>query len=164
MRNKKRLKLADVRGPAARRPLEDLVAVRIARLADVMARLAEQYVTSQVGAHGSDLRLLNLLDATEGITVNEIARRIHIDKGWVSRSLQRLEESGLVSRSSSRSDARVSVVHLSPRGRAALDRIKPTTFAREQRLLDGIEEERFKAELDRLMANAEALLASGSAQ
>jgi DNA-binding MarR family transcriptional regulator len=113
MQKNKRLRLADARTGTVRRPLEDLVAVRVARLADVVARLAEQFVTSQVGARGSDLRLLNLLDATEGVTVNEIARRIHIDKGWVSRSLRRLEKSGLVSRRGSSADERVWVVQLS---------------------------------------------------
>lgn len=159
MPDSKRLRLADARTDTARRSLEDLVAVRIARLADVVARLAEQTVVSKNGLRHTDLRLLNLLDAADGITVNEIARRTHIDKAWVSRSLRRLEEAGLLSRHDSSTDARICVVRLSARGRAALDRIRPVTSAREKRLLEGIDESRFKADLDRLMANAKNLLA-----
>jgi DNA-binding MarR family transcriptional regulator len=141
--------------------LEDLVAVRIARLADVVARLAGQSVTVQVGVPHTDMRLLNLLDGTEGVTVNEIARRAHIDRAWVSRCLRRLEKSGLVSRRGSRTDARVCVVTLSAKGRATLDKIRPMTASREKRLLDGIDARRFKADLERLKANAETLLAEG---
>jgi DNA-binding MarR family transcriptional regulator len=158
MPSSRRLRLADAGADTARRSLEDLVAVRIARLADVVARLAEQSVVSRNGLRHTDLRLLNLLDATDGITVNEIARRTHIDKAWVSRSLRRLQDSGLLSRHDSSTDARVCVIRLSARGRAALDRIRPVTSAREKRLLDGIDELRFKADLDRLMANAKNLL------
>jgi len=159
MPDSRRLRLADARTDTARRSLEDLVAVRIARLADVVARLAEQSIVSKDGLRHTDLRLLNLLDASDGLTVNEIARRTHIDKAWVSRSLRRLEDAGLLSRHDSSTDARVCVVRLSARGRAALDRIRPVTSAREKRLLEGIDGARFKADLDRLMANAKELLA-----
>jgi DNA-binding MarR family transcriptional regulator len=160
MRHSSRPRLIDARTGTTGKSLEDLVAVRIARLADVMARLANQAVTAQVGARNVDLRLLNILDAADGLTVNEIARRVHIDKAWVSRSLRRLEKSGHVSRRSSRTDARVCLVYLSSSGRAALDRMKPLTSAREKRLLEGLDETRFKADLDRLMTNARTLLAS----
>ena len=141
--------------------MEDLVAVRVARLADVVARLAAQSVMARVGVANTDLRLLNLLDGTEGVAVNEIARRAHIDRAWVSRSMRRLEKTGLVSRRGSRTDARLCVVSLSAKGRAALDEIRPLTAAREKRLLNGIDEIRLKADLDRLKANAEAMLAGG---
>jgi DNA-binding MarR family transcriptional regulator len=160
MRYSSRLRLIDARTDTVRKSLEDLVAVRIARLADVMARLANQSVTAQVGARNVDFRLLNILDAADGLTVNEIARRIHVDKAWVSRSLRRLEKSGHVSRRNSRTDARICLVHLSASGRAALDRIKPLTSAREKRLLEGLDETRLKADLDQLMTNARKLLAS----
>src|SRR5689334_108566 len=113
MQKNRRLRLADARVDAVSKSLEDLVAVRIARLADVVARLGAQTVTARVGIRRTDMRLLNLLDGTEGVTVNEIGRRAHIDRAWVSRSVRRLEESGLVARRDSEADARVCVVSLS---------------------------------------------------
>lgn len=163
MQRNGRLRLADVRMHTVRKTMDDLVAVRVARLADIMARIAAQFVTARLGVPNTDLRLLNLLDGTDGVTVNEIARRVHIDRAWVSRCLRRLEKSRLVSRCGSRADARVCVVNLSARGRAALDQIRPQTAAREKRLLNGIDEIRFKADLDRLKANAEAVLVSAQA-
>jgi DNA-binding MarR family transcriptional regulator len=52
-------------------------------------------------------------------------------------------------------------VSLSAKGRAALEQIRPLTAARERRLLSGIDEIRFKADLERLKTNAEAMLARG---
>jgi DNA-binding MarR family transcriptional regulator len=145
-----------------RKSLEDLVAVRIVRIAEVISRLATQTIEAQVGLRNTDLRLMNLLDASEGITVNEIARRAHVDKAWVSRSLRELQKSGLVTRRSLREDSRLCVVELSAKGRALLEQVRPLASAREARLLAGIDRATFKAELDRLMANAEAMLSTAS--
>jgi DNA-binding MarR family transcriptional regulator len=144
-----------------RKSLEDLVAVRIVRIAEVIARLATQTIEAQVGLRNTDLRLMNLLDGSEGITVNEIARRAHVDKAWVSRSLRELQKSGLVTRHSLREDSRLCVVALSAKGRSLLEQVRPLASAREARLLAGIDRAAFKAELDRLMTNAEAMLANG---
>lgn len=144
--------------PGRRKSLEDLVAVRIVRIAEVISRLATQTIEAQVGLRNTDLRIMNLLDGTEGITVNEIARRAHVDKAWVSRSLRELQRSGLVTRRSLREDSRLSVVALSAKGRTLLEQVRPMASAREARLLAGIDRSGFKADLDRLMANAEAML------
>jgi DNA-binding MarR family transcriptional regulator len=160
MQKNRRLRIADPEKDAIRKSLEDLVAVRVVRLAEVISRLATQTIEARVGLRNTDLRLLNLLDGTEGVTVNEIARRAHVDKAWVSRSLRELEKSGLVTRRSVRADSRVCVVGLSAKGRAMLEQVRPLASAREARLLDGIDKIRLKADLDRLMANAEAMLAT----
>ena len=145
-----------------RKSLEDLVAVRIVRIAEVIARLATQTIEAQVGLRNTDLRLMNLLDRSDGITVNEIARRAHVDKAWVSRSLRELQKSGLVTRRSLREDSRLCVIGLSAKGRALLEQVRPLASARETRLLAGIDRAGFKADLDRLMTNAAAKLANGS--
>jgi DNA-binding MarR family transcriptional regulator len=142
--------------------LEDLVAVRVVRIAEVVARLATRTIEAQVGLRNTDLRILNLLDRSDGLSVNEIARRAHVDKAWVSRSLRHLETDGLVIRSSLRRDSRVSVITLSARGTARLNQVRPLAKARESRLLAGIDRTAFKRQLDRLMLNAEGLLAAGS--
>jgi DNA-binding MarR family transcriptional regulator len=140
--------------------LENLVAVRIVRIAEVVARLATRTIEAEVGLRNTDLRILNLLDRTDGVTVNEIARRAHVDKAWVSRSLRRLEAVGLVLRSSLPQDSRVSVIALTARGRARLNQVRPLAENHESRLLVGIDQALFKGQLDRLMINAERLLAA----
>ncbi len=159
LRTNRRLRIADPERDAQVRTLEDLIAVRVVRIAEVMARLATRTIEARVGLRNTDLRLMNLLDGTEGVTVNEIARRAHVDKAWVSRSLRHLEDSGLVTRKGNRKDSRLTVVELSAKGRALLEEVRPLALAREKRLLDGIDDLAFKASLDRLMLNAEAMLA-----
>jgi DNA-binding MarR family transcriptional regulator len=160
MLKNRRLRIADPATAGIEASLEDLVAVRIVRIAEVVARLATQTIEARVGLRNTDLRLMNLLDRADGVSVNEIARRAHVDKAWVSRSLRHLEKSGLVTRKSTRKDSRVSVIDLSAKGRALLEQVRPLAAAREARLLDGIHKDAFKASLDRLMANAESMLES----
>ena len=138
-----------------------MVAVRIVRIAEVVTRLATQTIEATVGLRNTDLRILNLLDRTAGVAVNEIARRAHVDKAWISRSLRQLETDGLVIRSSLQQDSRVSVITLTARGKALLNQVRPLADAHEARLLEGIDKSAFKGQLDRLMANAESLLLAG---
>jgi DNA-binding MarR family transcriptional regulator len=158
MQHGRRLRIAASEGAAVKRSLEDLVAVRIVRIAEVVARLATQTIEARVGLRKTDLRLLNLLDGADGVSVNEIARRAHVDKAWVSRSLRHLEKAGLVTRKGTRTDSRISVIDLSAKGRALLEQVRPLAAAHETRLLDGIDARAFKASLDRLMSNAEVML------
>jgi len=152
------LRIAARERDARTRTLEDLVAVRIVRIAEVMARLATRTIEARVGLRNTDLRLMNLLDGAQGVTVNEIARRAHVDKAWVSRSLRHLERSGLVTRKSNHQDSRLTVVDLSATGRALLERVRPLAVAREAQLLEGIDRDAFTASLERLMLNAERML------
>jgi DNA-binding MarR family transcriptional regulator len=158
MQRNRRLRVADPLTDAIRRSLEDLVAVRIVSIAEVVARSAKQTFETQFGLRNTDLRLMNFLDGAKGLTVNEISRRARVDKAWVSRTLRHLEATGLVSRGDDRRDSRMVVVHLSAKGRALLEQVRALASARETRLLDGIDPATFKASLDRLLANAEGML------
>jgi DNA-binding MarR family transcriptional regulator len=144
------------------RPLEDLIAVRIVRIAEVVARLATQTIEARVGLRNTDLRILNLLDCADGVSVNEIARRAHLDKAWVSRSLRHLESARLVTRGGRKHDSRVTIIRLAAKGRAKLAQVRPLAADHESHLLAGIDRTAFKGQLERLMANAEALLIGGT--
>jgi DNA-binding MarR family transcriptional regulator len=158
MQRNRRLRIADPQIDAIERSLEDLVAVRIVSIAEVVARTAKQTFEKRFGLRTTDLRLINFLDGTKGLTVNEISRRARIDKAWISRTVRHLETTGLVSRMEDRKDSRMIVVHLSAKGRALLEQVRALAAARETRLLDGIDRTAFKASLDRLLENAERML------
>lgn len=136
--------------------LENLVAVRIVRLAELIARMAARQFEPTFGLRNTDLRILNLLDGTEGISVSEISRRAHVDKAWISRSLRELGAKGLVTRREDRADTRLSVVSLTAEGKRLLDQVRPIAVANEAVLLEGIDAPAFLTSLDRLMRNAEA--------
>ncbi|MEJ0005452.1 MAG: MarR family winged helix-turn-helix transcriptional regulator [Steroidobacteraceae bacterium] len=79
----------------------------------------------------------------------------------MSRSLRHLEAAGLVTRRGRQQDSRVSVIGLTAKGRAKLGQVRPMAENHELRLLGGIDKKAFKAQLERLMANAEGLLEAG---
>ncbi len=143
------------------RSLETLVAVRLVRIAEVISRLATQTIEARFGLRNTDLRIMNMLDQTEGVTVNEIARRAHIDSAWISRSIRHLETEGLLTRRAHPRDSRLRIVALTDKGAMLLDEVRPVALARELRLLEGIDAPAFRDGLAQLLSNAEAMLDDG---
>lgn len=143
----------------AERSLEDLIAVRLVRIAEVVSRVAGKRFQPRFALRNTDLRIMNMLDRTDGVTVNEIARRAHVDSAWISRSIRHLEDEGMLVRRSHPSDSRLKVVALTAKGKDVLDQVRPLAFAGEAKLMEGIDDPKFKDDLDRLLANAEAMLA-----
>lgn len=162
MNKNRRLKPANTSDINEAGSLEDLVPVKIMRIADVISRLATRGFRARFDLRNTDFRILNLLDHAQGMTVNEIARQTHVDKAWISRSLRQLSKKGLVKRGSDKKDSRMAVIRLTKNGQSLLEEIRPITTATEERLLDGIETEVFKQDLDRLMKNVEAMLDSST--
>jgi len=146
------------------RSLEDNVGVRLIRLAEVFARLAKIGVEEPWGLRNTDLRILNTLDGAGSVPISEIARRTHVDKAWISRSVRELVEKGLVDRSEDPADSRVSLAILTTAGRDLLDRIRPSVIAAEKNVLQGIDERVFKRDLSRLLANVEDVLDAAEGQ
>jgi DNA-binding transcriptional ArsR family regulator len=87
---------------------EDNVGVRIIRLAEVFTRLAKIGVEQPWNLRNTDLRILNTLDGAESVAISEIARRTHVDKAWISRSVRELEKNGLIEKRVDPKDSRVS--------------------------------------------------------
>lgn len=152
---------AQTRPTAARskaKTLEDNVGVRIMRLSEVFSRLSKQLVEERWGLRATELRVLNYLDGKDSVPLNELARRIHVDKAWISRTVRQMEARGLVARRTDPDDARISSVALTDRGRGLYEEIREPARTGERQLLKGIDEQAFKSQLDRLLANAEAIL------
>lgn len=140
--------------------LEDNVGVRVIRLADVFMRLSKLVVEEPTGLRHTDLRILNLLDGADGVSIVEISRRTHVDKAWISRSVRHLIRRGLVQRRIDPEDSRLTLASLTSTGRDLLDSIRPAVARGEQHVLDGIDALTFKQNLDRLLKNAEQILAA----
>jgi DNA-binding MarR family transcriptional regulator len=138
---------------------EDNVGVRIVRLAEVFSRLARIGVEQPYGLRGTELRILNILDGIGSVPISEIARRTHVDKAWISRSVRDLEAKGLVVRRADDADSRKTHAVLTESGRALLDELRPFVTWHEARVLKGIDEAAFKQDLGQLLENAEAILA-----
>lgn len=138
--------------------LEYLAQTRLVRVAEAIERLASRTICPRFGLRNTDLRILNLLDRIDGLSVNELARRAHVDKAWISRSLQALTEAGLVERRRDEKDSRVTIITLTENGREKLEEVRPIAKASETRLFDGIDKNVFKQSLEQLMVNVESAL------
>ena len=137
--------------------LDTLTAVRIVRLAELMARTARRTFEPRFGLRNTDLRILNVLSARDAVPVSELARVTQVGKGWISRSLGELETKRLVRRFAVARDRRVLMVGLTDEGAQLLAAVTPVALERERQLLAGLDEHKVAAMLDRLLANAEAM-------
>jgi DNA-binding MarR family transcriptional regulator len=148
------------RGERTVRPkvLRDHIVGRICRLADAMVRMSSGHMQRRWGLRNTDLRLLNVLDDEEPLSVNELSRRALLDQAWVSRSVRSLERGKLVTRRNHHRDSRLTLVCLTRRGREILEEFRPYAAWSEKVLLTGIEEGRLKPLLDQLESNTQRLI------
>ena len=88
----------------------------------------------------TDLRILVMLGAYQPISVNEVSRRTHVDKAWISRSLAGLLRRKLIRRVAHPSDSRAALLlPLTPKGEALLREIAPVAERYQRQLLQGSE-------------------------
>ena len=66
--------------------------------------------------------VLTTLTETEGISQQDLAKRLYVTKGNISGLLDRLEDAGLVERRSTEGDRRQYAIYLTARGREAAER------------------------------------------
>jgi DNA-binding MarR family transcriptional regulator len=140
-----------------RHQMEDIVQVRLMRVNEVINQIRRHSVGA-LGLRSTDLRLLNILYDVEAISINELARRAHVDKAWISRSVVQLLEKKWISKQQDPNDSRAQLVRLTQKSRKMLDEVRPQVLLNEQILLQGINEVVFKKNLDLLLESAVALL------
>jgi DNA-binding MarR family transcriptional regulator len=138
----------------------DHIVARTCRLADALIRISARHMKERWNIRNTDLRLLNVLDGVERLSVNEISRRALLDQAWVSRSLRALEGRGLVHCCADASDSRLTLVRLTESGRAILDESRPYAAWSEKVLLRGIDAAALKGLLDQVEANTQVLIDS----
>lgn len=140
-------------------PLEDLLQARLGRIHEVINQLA-RYSVGARGLRTTDLRIMNLLFDAGTLSINELARRAHVDKAWISRSVMQLMQRRWVSKQPDPSDARAQLIRLTPKSRTLLESVRPQLQSNEERLLTGVNAAQLKKQLDKVLTNAELLLES----
>jgi DNA-binding MarR family transcriptional regulator len=134
-----------------------LVSVRIVRLAELIIRIGTLSFKDRFGVKPTDLRILVMLGANQPISVNEVSRRTHIDKAWISRSLRGLLRRKLVTRTAHPADGRASSLSLTRKGEALLRKIAPVAQEYQRQLLQGQRRRDVERVLDLLAARAEEM-------
>jgi DNA-binding MarR family transcriptional regulator len=134
-----------------------LVSVRIVRLSEIILRIGTFTFKDRFGVKPTDLRILVMLGAFQPISVNEVSRRTHIDKGWISRSLRGLMRRKLIAKAAHPSDNRASQLSLTSQGEALLRAIAPVAQDYQRQLLQGQRLEDVERMLDLLSVRAEEM-------
>ncbi|HEX4001517.1 MAG TPA: MarR family winged helix-turn-helix transcriptional regulator [Candidatus Acidoferrales bacterium] len=134
-----------------------LVSVRIVRLSELILRIGVLTFKDRFGVKPTDLRILVMLGAYQPISVNEVSRRTHIDKAWISRSLRGLLGRKLIKRTPHPSDSRASLLSLTKKGEALLREIAPVAEDYQRQLLQGQRSRDVERMLDLLSARAEEM-------
>jgi DNA-binding MarR family transcriptional regulator len=83
-----------------------------------------------------ECHLLTELHRSDGVTQQELANRLMLDKGWISRGVDRLVEAGLVERAPDQSDRRRVQLRLLPAGRARAATLEARLDSHAASLLD----------------------------
>jgi DNA-binding MarR family transcriptional regulator len=141
-----------------------LVSVRIVRLSEVILRIGTLTFKNRFGVKSTDLRILVMLGAYQPISVNEVSRRAHIDKAWISRSLRGLMRRKLVAKTAHPSDNRASLLSLTGQGEKLLREITPVAQEYQRQLLQGQRLQDVERVLDLLSARAEEMFQASMRQ
>lgn len=134
-----------------------LVSVRIVRLSELVLRIGTLAFKDRFGVKPTDLRILVMLGAHQPISVNEVSRRTHIDKAWISRSLRTLMRRRLITKTAHPSDNRASLLSLTRQGEALLSEIAPVAQEYQRQLLQGQRARDVERVLDLLSTRAEEM-------
>ncbi|HUJ02810.1 MAG TPA: MarR family winged helix-turn-helix transcriptional regulator [Rhizomicrobium sp.] len=139
----------------ARLDLERFVPYKLSvlsnRVSDAIARL----YSDRFGLTIPEWRIMAVLGQTSGLSARDVAVRTAMDKVQVSRAVASLVEAKRVIREVDESDARVSRLSLSARGRAIYDEIAPLALHLEDVLLGALTKEE-RRDLDAIMGKLAA--------
>ena len=123
-----------------------------------LTREATRAYQAEFGIGVMDWRMLVMLTRSPGCSVAQAARLTGIDKAAVSRSLQRLESTGLAQSEVQSGDERRKSWSLTPKGQDLHGKILPRALERQQDLLKGFTPEetaQFITYMQRFLANIE---------
>jgi MarR family transcriptional regulator for hemolysin len=91
------------------------------------------------------MRTLAILSISSALTINELAIYAVTEQSTMSRTLDGLEEQGLIRRQTRPDDLRVRDVTITEEGRAAFEKVWPMMYARFSQMFDGVDEEEYRA-------------------
>jgi N-acetylglutamate synthase-like GNAT family acetyltransferase/DNA-binding MarR family transcriptional regulator len=129
----------------------------------LLREVVRQYVRSQRGtaecgdtASTVECHLLTELHRVDGVTQQELANRLMLDKGWISRGIDRLVEAKLVEKTPDEIDRRRVQLRLLPAGRARAVALEKRLDAHAVSMLDQLspdEDSQLAGILERILSN-----------
>ena len=91
------------------------------------------------------MRALAILSISSPVTINELSFYALTEQSTMSRTLDALEEQGLIVRKPRPEDLRVRDVDITPAGRDAFTKVWPAMYELLLKMLDGIDQDEYKS-------------------
>jgi MarR family transcriptional regulator for hemolysin len=91
------------------------------------------------------MRVLATLCVSSGLTINELATYAVTEQSTMSRTLDALEEQGLIRRRARPDDMRVREIHITEEGRQIFTQFWPSFYAMYNEMFHGVDEGEFRA-------------------
>ncbi len=118
-------------------PLDDFAPYLLNRIVNRLnTNLGDAF--KQTGITVPIYRVLAVLIAGDGRSVNELAVYTVIEQSTLSKILARMETQGLVTRQPGRDDGRVVEIHVTDAGREAYERIVPIALSHHEQAMAGL--------------------------
>lgn len=136
-------------------PARGMIGPRI-NCASRMLRHMFNDAAKEEGLFAGQQHIILALFNNEGITVGEIARQLDITPATVSVSIKRLEKSGFVKKQADDTNARITKLYLTDKGRKIPDRIRERMDSQEKYITMGLTDEQrnmFSDMLDTVINN-----------
>lgn len=145
----------DVVEPAGLGHLQESVGYRVRRIANKFTR-SYTAATDKFELRSGTYSCLEIIASNPGISQNEIAHIISIDKTAVMQIVDQIEQRGLGKRTRSMADRRRHELHLTPEGEALRLQIRAVVTQTETKLLENVratDVRLFSVLLDQLLAD-----------
>jgi len=130
--------------------LEDFLPYRLSYLTNIMGQGLAQLYTNKFGISHTEWRVMAVLGVSCGVAAAFVAEKTAMDKVAVSRAINNMIDSGLISRSFADDDRRRSELNLSNLGKKTYDKIVPLVQTYEKKVLDCLSSSEQK-ELDKIL-------------
>lgn len=127
--------------PARRTPGSAPLPTRLLREVGRLHARAQRQAIVCIGASTTQCTILTELGQASRMTQGELARRLRIDKGWISRAVDQLVDEGLVQKLNGETDRRVVYLSLTPAGRERHERIEAALDGHMVRVLTRVPED-----------------------
>lgn len=92
----------------------------------------------------TEVRIMLEIDRAAGCTANSLIDRLEVDRGYMSRILKRFESNGLITKESSASDARKTLLQLTVQGKQLLSELEAKSDRQVRGLIRNLPEEQQK--------------------
>jgi DNA-binding MarR family transcriptional regulator len=134
---------------------EDNIGTMIAQVARLMRRSFDERARG-IGVTRPQWQVLSLLTRYEGINQGGLAEMLEVEPITLGRMIDRLQDAELVERRADPADRRAWRLHVTAKGNALVETLRPYAHDTFEHALDGIDEPRraeLMAMLDRMRAN-----------